>query len=104
MIRSMHEPDHPERTRMANVIGHCCSGLDLHRDAECLKQFIELDQRIMERFLQALVKMNDRGIFVNLSPGVSACDKLRTIYTRWMYKTEATYLDEWKKWSENVRK
>lgn len=106
MIRSTYEHDHPERARMASIIGGACSGRSLDTDAADIRDLIRYDQRIMERFLQFLIIANDKGVLKNLGPErgcrMAPREIVYQIYTSWLYRNEATWVDEWKKWSADV--
>ncbi len=92
MIRSMYEPDHPSRARIANIISDTCGGRDLHRDAGVVLDLSNEDSETMNWFLAFLIK--------------TKCIKKnrysRNILFDWMRKNENTWADEWKEWSKDV--
>jgi hypothetical protein len=90
----MYEETHPQRTRMANVISTHCLGLDVHRDAEFIKSYVDRELRVVAVFLNLLARVGTMH--------VRRCDVQD--YNRWCVKTEATWMDEWKRWSANVQR
>ena len=93
MIQYKHEATYQERARMADAIGVACRGRDPHRDAEFINKLVVQDWDTMASFLMFLQRT---GCFPH--------GAVRRLYSRWCSKTEATWMDEWKRWSANVQR
>ena len=79
---------------MADVIGRHCLGHSPHRDAEFLKSYIDRELRIVAMFLNFLARVGTMHVRKSDIED----------YQRWCVKTEATWMDEWKRWSANVQR
>jgi hypothetical protein len=77
---------------MASIISLRCRGRDVHRDADVLNKLIVEDWDTMGAFMMFLQRT-----------GCFKYGQARSLYSRWCSRTEATWMDEWKKWSQDER-